>query len=197
MTAVSHRSAVRAPRHPPDRRNVELQLWLRLLACSNLISAQLRRMLRRDFDISLPNFDILAQIARPPLNPTMSELSKRLMVSKGSVTDLIERLAEQGLVARQGDAHDARVQRVQLTAKGKRLLDQILPVHDDCIRGLMAGFSAATIAQLSAQLGALKNTLQNPDAPPRPSAARPRSFVDAKSGHRAVTALSKARRVRP
>jgi DNA-binding MarR family transcriptional regulator len=158
----------------------ELQMWLRLLACSNLVTGRLRQMLRRDFNISLPTFDILAQIARPPLGPTMGELSKRLMVSKGSVTDLVERLIAQGLILRHSDSLDARVQRVHLTAKGKRLLDRVLPAHNAFIRELMAGLGAAETTRLSAQLGHLRSLLRDAQETPRPTKPRSQRGATAK-----------------
>ena len=90
---------------------LDLSIWLRLLACSNLMLNWLRRNLRHEFGMTLPTFDILAQIARPLLEPTMGELSERLMVSKGSVTDLIERLERRDLVARRPDPHGPRAAR--------------------------------------------------------------------------------------
>lgn len=150
----------------------ELQMWLRLLACSNLVTARLRHMLRRDFNISLPTFDILAQIARPPLGPTMGELSRRLMVSKGSVTNLVERLIEQGLVLRHGDSLDARVQRVHLTARGRRLLDRVLPAHNACIREIMAGLAPAETTRLSELLGHLRSLLRDTTTKPRLAKSR-------------------------
>lgn len=197
MTAVPHRSAAAAARLLPGKRNVELQTWLRLLACSNLVTAQLRRMLRRDFDISLPTFDILAQIARPPLGPTMGELSKRLMVSKGSVTDLIERLTDQGLVMRNGDSSDARVQRVYLTGKGKRLLDRVLPSHNAHIRRLMGGLGAAAIAQLATQLGELRSLLREADGARRPAKSPQRRPARRGAGRNAVANSFSTRGINP
>lgn len=146
--------------------NIELKMWLRLLACANLVTTELRRRLRQEFGLSLPSFDILAQIARPPLDPTMGELSQRLMVSKGSVTDLIERLEAKGLVCRSADARDGRVQHVHLTPKGQRAVDLALPAHNDWIKSLAAGLPPDTVRQLCALLGEFKQALRAPPSPP-------------------------------
>jgi DNA-binding MarR family transcriptional regulator len=141
----------------------ELRAWLRLLGCSNLILTRLRRALRAQSGMTLPTFDILVQINRPPEWPTLGELSERLMVSKGSVTDLMERLERQDLVIRRADPHDGRVQRVALTAKGKRLLDRVVPVHDACIRAAFAGMDPETIEDMHRALGRLKQALREPE----------------------------------
>lgn len=160
---MSGRGAARRSAAAPVRLaepNIELQIWLRLLACANLVSAELRQTLRRDFAVTLPVFDLLAQVARPPLGPTMGELSRRLMVSKGNVTELVERLGRKGLVMRSADARDARVQRVYLTGKGRRLFERLLPAHNGVIRSLMADLPPARMAELSAQLNAFKALLR-------------------------------------
>lgn len=152
---------------PPD--NLELRIWLRLLACSNLMLTRVRRTLRAEFAMTLPTFDILAQVNRPPQWPTLGELSERLMVSKGSVTDLMERVERQGLVIRRADPHDGRVQRVGLSAKGRRLLDRVVPVHDACVRAALAEMDGDTVADLHRTLGRLKDALRRGEARPRAS----------------------------
>ena len=84
----------------PDDHKTELRLWLRLLTCTTLIENEVRRRLRDKFDITLPRFDLLAQLDRAPNGMTLGELSQRMMVSNGNITGLVERLAEQGLIRR-------------------------------------------------------------------------------------------------
>jgi DNA-binding MarR family transcriptional regulator len=150
------------PSSSPGAANLELRAWLRLLACTNLMLARLRGTLA-GFDVTLPTFDILVQINRPPLGPTMGELSKRLMVSKGSVTDLIERLEKRDFVVRQQDRHDGRVQHVYLTAKAARLLDRVIPAHDAQIEQAMAGLGRDDLEALHGALGELKAGLRLPE----------------------------------
>ncbi|MEP6992345.1 MAG: hypothetical protein ABJA80_15545, partial [bacterium] len=70
--------------------HASLRTWLRLLTCSNLVERAVRRRLRDDFDTTLPRFDVLAQLdaaARDAVQGlTMSELSRRLMVTNGNLT---------------------------------------------------------------------------------------------------------------
>lgn len=44
----------------------ELRLWLRMLATTRLVSQEIRRRLRNEFGVTLPQFDILAQLYREP-----------------------------------------------------------------------------------------------------------------------------------
>ena len=45
-----------------------LRLWLRLLACTNLIEGHIRSRLRTQFDTTLPRFDLMAQLERCPMD---------------------------------------------------------------------------------------------------------------------------------
>ena len=95
-----------------------MRLWLRLLTCTTLIETEVRRRLRDEFDVTLPRFDLMAQLDRAPNGMTLGELSQRMMVSNGNVTGLVERLVEQGLVERTPAPNDRRAQIVSLTAEG-------------------------------------------------------------------------------
>ena len=142
------------------QKNLEARVWLRMLACSNLIENELRERLRTGFDTTLARFDVIAQLARPPEEPTMGELSQRLMVTKGSITDVIGRLETAGLVERRRDADDARVQRVRLTARGKRLAARTIPAHNERLAQLMREFGRDDLKALDALLGRLRAALR-------------------------------------
>src|SRR5579864_5917963 len=62
-------------------RKQDLRLWLRLLSCTNLITAEIRQQLRGEFKFTLPRFDLMAQLDRAPEGLRLGELSKRMMVT--------------------------------------------------------------------------------------------------------------------
>ncbi len=78
----------------PEDHGDELRLWLRLLTCTTLIEGEVRSRLRERFDVTLPRFDLMAQLDKVPEGMTLSDVSKRMMVSNGNVTGLVERLVE-------------------------------------------------------------------------------------------------------
>ena len=86
-------SETKAVELPEDHGN-ELRLWLRLLTCTTLIEGEVRSRLRERFDVTLPRFDLMAQLDKVPDGMTLSDVSKRMMVSNGNVTGLVERLVE-------------------------------------------------------------------------------------------------------
>jgi hypothetical protein len=65
---------------PADAERLALRIWLRLLACENLVEREVRGRLRAQFGSTLPRFDVLAQLdAAAPESDSglaMSELSR-------------------------------------------------------------------------------------------------------------------------
>ena len=97
----------RVAERPADHKS-ELRLWLRLFTCKTLIEGEVRRRLRETFKVTLPRFDLMAQLDRAGAGMTLGQLSQRMMVSNGNVTGLVERLVAQGLVDRRRPTIAAR-----------------------------------------------------------------------------------------
>src|SRR5262249_56913203 len=96
-TAVPLDGETKVAERPGDH-EAALRLWLRLLTCSTLIEGEIRRRLREVFGVTLPRFDLMAQLDKAPGGMTLGELSQRMMVSNGNVTGLSERLVALGLL---------------------------------------------------------------------------------------------------
>lgn len=160
--AANAAAAVPAPRDretsltKDDR--LDLRVWFRLLTCATHIERSVRQGLREGFGITLPRFDLLAQLDRAGEGLTMGELSRRLMVTNGNVTGLIDRLVGEGLVARTPAPHDRRAQVVRLTPAGKQAFDSMIPKHQDFIAARFQGLPRAELAELHRLLGKLKTS---------------------------------------
>jgi DNA-binding MarR family transcriptional regulator len=137
----------------------ELRVWLRLLACSTAIERLLSLRLRKEFKVSLPRFDALAQLERFPDGLSMSDLSRRLMVSNGAITGLVDRLMAEGLVQRQGDPLDRRSTIVQLTRKGRDIFLRMARRHEEWVVSILGDLSAEAQSELLQNLTLLKRKL--------------------------------------
>jgi DNA-binding MarR family transcriptional regulator len=133
-----------------------LKLWLRMLASTTHIEAEIRRRLRERFDISLARFDYMAQLFRYDGGLKMRALSRYLMVTGGNVTGLTDELERDGLVVREASPDDRRAWIVRLTPKGRRAFEAMAQEHEQWVLELFAGLDAKTVQQLYAQLGALR-----------------------------------------
>jgi DNA-binding MarR family transcriptional regulator len=109
------------------------------------------------------DFDVLAALRRagPPYRRTAGELRDALMVTSGAITKQVDRLAAQGLVARDVGEHDARVRHISLTDRGVALVDELIAVHLDTERRLLSGLPADQAAQLAAVLGTFAERLED------------------------------------
>lgn len=172
--ARSSVAKVKKPAAAEQDQQLRMRMWLRLLTSTNVGLNWLRRSLRDEFGVTLPVFEMLMQIQRPPLGPTMGELSARLMVTKGHVSELVERLEGKGLVERHSNPNDGRLQLVYLTQAGKKLFDRVLPVHHAKIDELMAAMDPASVEQLYELLGEFRasaNAAENSEAGATPAIA--------------------------
>ncbi|MGL4242887.1 MAG: MarR family winged helix-turn-helix transcriptional regulator [Beijerinckiaceae bacterium] len=142
----------------PGDHKAELRLWLRMLTCSTLIESGVRRKLRESFDVTLPRFDLMAQLDKTPGGLTLGELSQRMMVSNGNITAIVEALLAQGLVSRTPSATDRRAQMVALTPDGRAAFRRMAGAHEEWIAEAFAGLSAAEVEQLMALLGKAKGS---------------------------------------
>jgi len=156
MTAAAK---VRTAAPPPSKQR--LRLWLRLLRATRAIEVELRERLRRDFATTLPQFDVMAALARKEDGMSMTELSRMLMVSNGNVTGLIDRLAAEKLVLRQAPANDRRSYIVRLTSKGTSHFAAIAKAHEAWVDELLAKIGTADAGGLISQLETLTNHVRN------------------------------------
>jgi DNA-binding MarR family transcriptional regulator len=84
----------------------------------------LRRSALAAHGLQLGDFDVLSAIRRSPHGAlTAGQLAKENLVTSGTMTNRIDRLAARGLVGRTADAADARIVRVQLRPEGQRIVD--------------------------------------------------------------------------
>jgi DNA-binding MarR family transcriptional regulator len=151
----------------PDDHKDELRLWLRLFACKELIESEVRRRLRESFNLTLPRFDLMAQLDRAPKGMTLGELSQRMMVSNGNVTGLVDRLVEQGLIDRRPSPKDRRAQIVTLTAEGRRFFRSIARANGDWIGEMFADLSSSDIESLLRFLAKTKMSARRAIGRPR------------------------------
>ena len=140
--------------------HASLRLWLRLLSCTTRVEDKIRQNLRESFDITLPRFDLMAQLERHPDGLTMGELSRRMMVTGGNITTIVDQLEKEHLVARQIGVNDRRSYTVSLTADGREAFAGMAAAHEAWVASLFGGLSQAQQSQLHGLLGALKSHLQ-------------------------------------
>lgn len=132
-----------------------LRLWLRLLKLSRRVDAMLRENLRRDFNTTLPRFDLMAALSRHPAGLKMSQLSGVLRVSNGNVTGIADRLTEEGFVERVPVPGDRRAMILRLTPEGQAEFRKQAAAHEGWIDHMLAGVTAADARIMADKLSAI------------------------------------------
>ncbi len=82
----------------------------------------------------------------------LGEVQRKILVSSGGITFLVDKLADRGLVERKLCATDRRARYAALTRKGEALMDEVFPGHAEAIREAMAGLSRADQKKATALL---------------------------------------------
>lgn len=134
-----------------------LRLWIRLLRVVHVIEAELRERLKREFDTTLPRFDVLSALYRQSEGMLMSDLSRFLLVSNGNVTGIVERLAADGLVQRTAREGDRRAFVVRLTREGTARFAAMAAAHEGWIADLLGEVNETDAKALSAMLKAFRS----------------------------------------
>ena len=156
-------SETKALESPEDHKD-ELRLWLRLLTCTNLVESEVRSRLRERFEVTLPRFDLMAQLQRARNGMTLSEVSRRMMVSNGNVTGLVERLVESGHLHRWSSPSDRRVQVIALTPSGRTEFARMAREHENWIAEMFSGLNPGEVRSLIALLGKVKASIHAPQS---------------------------------
>ncbi|MCD2518867.1 MarR family transcriptional regulator [Massilia sp. G4R7] len=148
-----------ASRLTPDHHQ-SLKLWLRMLSCTVRIENEIRTRLRAAFGVTLPRFDLMAQLERHPDGLRMGELSKRMMVTGGNVTGITDQLEREKLVQRVPDPSDRRAWAVRLTPAGRAAFAEMAAVHERWIDEMLADIPDEDKAALIGLLTSMKGRLR-------------------------------------
>ncbi len=135
--------------------------WLALLRCFSRIERVLMQYIAQEYNSSLPRYDVLTALAFNAPGLTMGELATLLMVSKGNITGVVQRLKSDGLVKKVTSTQDRRIQSVTISAEGRRLWEAMHADYDRIISALLSGQSDA---QVQALTRALQKTLDSINA---------------------------------
>lgn len=129
--------------------------WLRLFRVFQRID-RAQTVHLRSWNLNVAQFDVLARVGSHK-GITQQELADSLLVTKGNISLLLNRMEEMGLLKRY---QERRSNILLLTAKGQDLYDCVVPAHEEMITRLMSGVSPAELTQLQHLLRKLEHTLR-------------------------------------
>lgn len=113
----------------------------------------------RELGLTPPQFDVIATLGNTP-GMTATELGEKTLITKGTLTGVVDRLAVRGWVERVAHGSDRRCQIIRLTRSGKALFARVFPAHMAHIAACFAGASAAEHARWQTALRALEQVFR-------------------------------------
>jgi DNA-binding MarR family transcriptional regulator len=115
---------------------LEVRTWVQLVRTFSRMERRLEEVLERH-GLSIPQFDILATLGFEQ-GITQQELAERLLVTKGNICGMIDRMEANGWVERKPDPEDRRANRLFLTRRGKKQLGQTMPDEQALVKEMMS-----------------------------------------------------------
>ncbi len=97
------------------------------------VLASVGMSLFRKFDLTKAQFNVLFALKHKGVDVTQSDLGKRLVVTRASITSVLDKLEAKKLVTRKSVPGDRRINHVELTPNGQRLIDKVEPLYREAI----------------------------------------------------------------
>lgn len=137
---------------------LRLRTWLQLVRAFTLMERRVAGTFAEQ-GLTVPQFDVLATL-RVSEGVTQQTLAERLLVTKGNVCGLLDRLEKLGWVERRPDEKDARANRLHLTAAGRRKVDEVMPAHQAFIAASLSAISDDDMRSLRRMLAAIERAAE-------------------------------------
>lgn len=113
----------------------------------------------RSMGLTPPQFDIIATLGNTQ-GMRFKELGEKTLCTKGTLTGIVDRLAEKGWVRRVASPTDGRSQIVQLTPAGEALFAKVFPSQLRHMDEVLAGLDTERMVRLQQELHHLRETLE-------------------------------------
>lgn len=116
----------------------ERDLVTGVIQLANLLTRRLGPVFEKA-KITPQQWSVLSALSSEEAPVTLVGLSRRLGVTKQNMTGMMARLEQLGLAERNDDPQDLRSSRVQLTRRGRGLVEKLRPAYEEWLAGLGGG----------------------------------------------------------
>ena len=149
-------------RERPDLDASPMEIFGRILRTARRADIALQRVFK-PYGLDFGLFDVLAALRRQgaPFRLPPSELNRWCMLTSGAMTKRLDRLERAGLIVRRADTEDRRSVLVELSPAGLALVDQVVVLHLENERELLAPLSPKMRVELSGLLRRLLAHLEH------------------------------------
>jgi DNA-binding MarR family transcriptional regulator len=137
-----------------DKLHLDQFIPFRLSVLSNVVSMNIARAYAREFDLSIPEWRVLAVLARYP-DLSAVEVAERTVMDKVAVSRAVQSLLKDRRLVRTYDQGDRRRSMLRLSTSGRSVYTRVAPLALAYEKKLLATLSAAdrqTLDRLMTQL---------------------------------------------
>lgn len=124
---------------------------LTIVRTANVLSGKAAQLFRR-FNLTEAQFNVLFSLKFANDNITQVELGKRLVVTRASITSVLDRLESKELVRRTDVPGNRRIHHVELTQGGRELIEKVEPLYREEIHEVLQDVSDEDCQTLMALL---------------------------------------------
>ncbi|RBP03278.1 DNA-binding MarR family transcriptional regulator [Roseiarcus fermentans] len=148
-----------------NRTNPEraMRVWLRLIRLEARMQSAVGDRLRM-IGVSIPQCDVLTTLSEQE-GVNQQELAKRLYVTKGNISGLLDRLEAAGFVERRSLASDRRQYSIHLTESGRAMADKAIAVQQRWLASTLGRLDDAELDALEAHLLRLRDIMREQETP--------------------------------
>jgi len=114
----------------------------------------------KQHDLTLPHFEVLLCL-KSGEGISQQELSERLLLTKGNICIIVQKMESSGLIERRSDPTDQRSHRLYLADSGRRLLAGVMPAHHALTGRILSGLSQADQKTLHELLSRIDQTFDD------------------------------------
>jgi MarR family transcriptional regulator, 2-MHQ and catechol-resistance regulon repressor len=110
----------------------------------------------RELGLTPPQFDVICTLGNTD-GMSMSKLGEKTLITKGTLTGIIDRLERKGLVRREVPEENRRSFTVVLTLEGEKVFEEVFPAHIAYLKKCFADLTPADMERVQATLKALRD----------------------------------------
>jgi DNA-binding MarR family transcriptional regulator len=143
--------------------NVAARVWFRMMRLEARLGAAVSEKLR-EINLSVPQCDVLTTLTEAE-GVSQQTLAKRLYVTKGNISGLLDRLETAGLVERRSTETDRRQYEIYLTATGRDAAVRAIAIQHAVIEATFGKVPADDLEQFDRMLVSLRDLVRGLPTP--------------------------------
>ena len=137
----------------------ERDLVAGVVQLANLLTRKLAPVFERG-NVTPQQWAVLSVLATAEEPMTLAAVAREMLVSKQNMTGMIARLEQLGLAERGGDPHDLRSSRLELTRRGRAVVDKLRPAYEEWLSSLGSSLSQRDLQTLARSVNRLIDALE-------------------------------------